>query len=417
MALSRGMTALRAALGAVGGGLEGYTQMQELERKRMREEEATRQAQQAGIANLMLQGFDRPESVLQRQQGARQAAGSAIASALQAASGQPATPLMGDFKALGEGFATARPDRTVTIGGQTLALRETAPEREQRLAQTKTMQEAQAFENAVAQLPAELQQVARASKTISPNVLQTIMQPREGRQPRLQLNEKTGQIINLDTREAFDIPGYKQPPKEAKGEGAGGGGAKGGRSAEAQAALQTMLPTIRANNQRLQEMTPEYVNKLSGLKVMAAAKAPLLANRDDVLGFIGGSLANMASNPEAREYASIARAVTDAVARASEVGVLTNQDIARYQGQILFMPGDTKADRARKFNTLKSWAGWLDNNKEALTSGSPTQVTAAPDDLMAEYPQAATFIQAARSQGESEMAIRRLLEANQGRRR
>jgi hypothetical protein len=150
---------------------------------------------------------------------------------------------------------------------------------------------------------------------------------------------------------------------------------------------------------------------------MAAAKAPLLANRDDVLGFIGGSLANMASNPEAREYASIARAVTDAVARASEVGVLTNQDIARYQGQILFMPGDTKADRARKFNTLKSWAGWLDNNKEALTSGSPTQVTAAPDDLMAEYPQAATFIQAARSQGESEMAIRRLLEANQGRRR
>lgn len=40
MALSRGMTALRAALGAVGGGLEGYAQMQELERRRMREQEA-----------------------------------------------------------------------------------------------------------------------------------------------------------------------------------------------------------------------------------------------------------------------------------------------------------------------------------------------------------------------------------------
>jgi hypothetical protein len=194
-------------------------------------------------------------------------------------------------------------------------------------------------------------------------------------------------------------------------------GQPGGRSAEAKASLQTMLPTIRANNQRLQEMTPQYVNKLSGLKVMAAAKAPLLANRDDVLGFIGGSLANMASDPEAREYASIARAVTDAVARASEVGVLTNQDIARYQGQILFMPGDTKADRLRKFNTLKSWAGWLDNNQVALISGAPTQVTAAPDDLMADYPQAGKFIQAAREQGESEMAIRRLLEANQGRRR
>lgn len=40
MALSRGMTALRAALGAVGGGLEGYTQFQAMEQKRKREEEA-----------------------------------------------------------------------------------------------------------------------------------------------------------------------------------------------------------------------------------------------------------------------------------------------------------------------------------------------------------------------------------------
>lgn len=40
MALSRGMTALRAALGAVGGGLEGYAQFQAMEQKRKREEEA-----------------------------------------------------------------------------------------------------------------------------------------------------------------------------------------------------------------------------------------------------------------------------------------------------------------------------------------------------------------------------------------
>jgi hypothetical protein len=214
MALSKGMTALRAALGAVGGGLEGYAQMQELQRKRMREEEATRQAQQAGIANLMLQGFDRPESVMQRQQGARQAAGSAIVSALQAASGQTPTPITGDLKALGEGYATARPDRTVTIGGQTLTLRETPLERQERLANTQKMRTEQDFENAVAQLPAELQPIARASKVIPANVLQT----REPRQPRVQLNEKTGQVINLDTREVFNIPGYKQPPKEAKAE-------------------------------------------------------------------------------------------------------------------------------------------------------------------------------------------------------
>ena len=174
-----GGTALRAALGAVGGGLEGYTQMRALEQKRQQEQEAMRRAEQAGIANLMLQGFDRPESVLQQQQGARQAAGSAIVSALQAASGQTPTPLAGNFKALGEGYAAARPDRTVTIGDQTLTLRETAPEREQRLAQTKKMQTEQDFENAVAQLPAQMQPIARASKTIPPNVLQTMMQPRQ----------------------------------------------------------------------------------------------------------------------------------------------------------------------------------------------------------------------------------------------
>ncbi len=165
MALSKGMTALRAALGAVGGGLEGYAQMQELQRKRMREEEATRQAQQAGIANLMLQGFDRPESVMQRQQGARQAAGSAIVSALQAASGQTPTPITGDLKALGEGYATARPDRTVTIGGQTLTLRETPLERQERLANTQKMRTEQDFENAVAQLPAELQPIAVSAQS------------------------------------------------------------------------------------------------------------------------------------------------------------------------------------------------------------------------------------------------------------
>ena len=61
MALSRGMTALRAALGAVGGGLEGYAQFQEMERKREfeREKEKAAAARQAMLDAAALRGEER----------------------------------------------------------------------------------------------------------------------------------------------------------------------------------------------------------------------------------------------------------------------------------------------------------------------------------------------------------------------
>ncbi|MFN9952195.1 MAG: hypothetical protein ACK55I_03780, partial [bacterium] len=42
--------------------------------------------------------------------------------------------------------------------------------------------------------------------------MQAITQPKEGRAARLQLTPE-GQIINLDTREVYDIPGFKKTPK------------------------------------------------------------------------------------------------------------------------------------------------------------------------------------------------------------
>lgn len=184
--MARLANALRLALGGATGALEGYGAKQERLRKdallqqqqeRQREMDAQNLAMQ--LAGLQAQGWESPGGVLTKQQGARQAAGSAITSALQAAAGQTPTPIMGDLGSLAGGYATARPDRTITLGGQTLALRETVPEREQRLARTKTMETDQAFENAVAQLPAELQPIARASKVLPSNVLQMLYQPRQ----------------------------------------------------------------------------------------------------------------------------------------------------------------------------------------------------------------------------------------------
>lgn len=184
--MARLANALRLALGGATGALEGYGAKQERLRKdallqqqqeRQREMDAQNLAMQ--LAGLQAQGWESSGGVLTKQQGARQAAGSAITSALQAAAGQTPTPIMGDLGSLAGGYATARPDRTITLGGQTLALRETVPEREQRLARTKTMETDQAFENAVAQLPAELQPIARASKVLPSNVLQMLYQPRQ----------------------------------------------------------------------------------------------------------------------------------------------------------------------------------------------------------------------------------------------
>lgn len=118
MALSRGMTALRAALGAVGGGLEGYAQMQELERKRMREEEAARRQTMMDTLSLVQAGA-MPSA--QRQAVAQQGAsaiGSALASAMNVAGGGQALPF--DASAIQRSAGRfGAPAAQMTLGGTT----------------------------------------------------------------------------------------------------------------------------------------------------------------------------------------------------------------------------------------------------------------------------------------------------------
>jgi hypothetical protein len=90
----------------------------------------------------------------------------------------------------------------------------------------RTMQEAQAKRNqeltqALSALTpdqrAQYEPLVRASFAGVPsNVLQSIMTPREGRARRTQLNEKTGQIVDLDTGETINAKGYVIPPDKEK---------------------------------------------------------------------------------------------------------------------------------------------------------------------------------------------------------
>jgi len=70
--------------------------------------------------------------------------------------------------------------------------------------------------------------------------------------------------------------------------------------------------------------------------------------------------------------------LSDAIARASEVGVLTNQDIARYRTQVLFEPGDTDKLKQEKLNRAIAWGEWLASNQEAINKGDYRNITSPP---------------------------------------
>lgn len=150
----RAMNALQLALGSVGSGIQGYTQArtqreaQEAEQERLRKAEARQMAMD--LANLQAQGYERVDDVQRKQQAAIGAAGSLIGSALDAASGGPvrSLPSMADQKALAQGYATAKPERTLEYGGQQLALRETPTERQERLATAQQMKSRRDAESA-----------------------------------------------------------------------------------------------------------------------------------------------------------------------------------------------------------------------------------------------------------------------------
>ena len=366
MARGFGGTALRAALGAVTGVAEGMRLREEREFERKKTEEAARQAQQMSMANLMLQGFDRPESVLQRQQGARQAAGSAIASALQAASGQTPTPITGDLKALGEGYAMARPDRTVTIGGQTLTLRETAPEREQRLAQTKTMQEAQAFENAVAQLPAELQPIARASKVIPA----TLLQPRQDG-----MTEYQQRIVNLREREL------------------------GMRAQERARSQATSAAPIPANERRsMTELTASIAELDKALK--AAQDNPKAFGIKTILPNIA-----LGRTEGVKPRADVTGAIVKL--RRTEFGTAMSKQ-EKESGQSLFPAGGDDAETViDKLTALREKAQLeLDSKRSFYETASAQPATPAAQQLEQEFPDKAAQIQRARASGYTDAQIR-----------
>jgi hypothetical protein len=140
--MARMMNALQLALGSVGSGIQGYAQARAAreEQERLaaafeRQQQQDEEGRQVRLGELMSQGFEPVADVRRKQQDAVGAAGSLIGSALNAASGNAALPMPSESAqaSLAGGYAGARPSRTITFGGQELSLRETQPERQERL--------------------------------------------------------------------------------------------------------------------------------------------------------------------------------------------------------------------------------------------------------------------------------------------
>lgn len=147
--------------------------------------------------------------------------------------------------------------------------------------------------------------------------------------------------------------------------------------------LSNVLPTIIKANKTLGSWTDKELNQLSPEGVNAAMVANMSSTTPQ--GIATSWLLNktLVSSLD-REYAQYARATSDAVARASEVGVLTNQDVARYQNQVAFVAGDDPATKRRKFDALKSWGLWLETQKSPLLQGNRRSLLQIPGETKTE---------------------------------
>ena len=147
--------------------------------------------------------------------------------------------------------------------------------------------------------------------------------------------------------------------------------------------LSNVLPTISKANKTLGSWTDKELNQLSPEGVNAAMVANMSSTTPQ--GIATSWLLNktLVSSLD-REYAQYARATADAVARASEVGVLTNQDVARYQNQVAFVAGDDPATKRRKFDALKSWGLWLETQKSPLLQGNRQSLLQIPGETKTE---------------------------------
>jgi hypothetical protein len=167
-------------------------------------------------------------------------------------------------------------------------------------------------------------------------------------------------------------------------QGAGGQRAAGRSGTTDKTKLATTLPSVLEAADTLNKMNPNDIKKLRPNVMDWAASAGTASGQ--LLGVPTGpalrELVARGFKPNAAElqYIQYANAIADAVARATDVGVLANFDIVRFRTQVAPTALDITNPEAAafKFRQLKGWANWLANNRDMLQAADAAYESGKP---------------------------------------
>ena len=340
---------LEAVFGALGAGLQGYgadknLRMNREEERLRREEEARRAADQQRI-QLFQSGLEVAAPLEQRAKTLGQSG--ALAGAA------PSVPGMASSGLLGRALAQAGRDmgtdltrgRRLNLGGVDYVqpFSRTTAGREER-------------EQGVQARQAQLEQATRAAE----------LETQFGRQKEL---------IQLQGSEARRLA---TTPRPATGTGGGRADRDGGRG---------VLPTVSGAIADLKRLSPRDIQTLSPVGVSGAANAPRMMSEargpyELAMGIPSSAFFNSLASPKDQRYALHSQAIADAVARANEVGVLSNQDNDRYARQVRLIPNDADDIKQMKVRNLIAWAEWLSNAQSRIAAGeSPDAIKEGATEL------------------------------------
>ena len=354
-----GLTALQAALSGIGGGFAGYakdteTRKADAERERLqreserlqreREEERT-YGREMGLAGLLQQGFTTPEQLATR----RAAAGPDVAnyvsqsvrSMMPGSTAAPPDPTLMQ-RVLDTAGGDFREGQRLTIGGRELVLPESTPQRQDRLAA-----------------------LARGEAR---NAAQVAAQQRaEDKQFQLQRDE-----LQRKADRELKLIGVSQT-------GGSGTGSQRRSGEVSKTQLATQLPSVieasgslNAKNANGQYTFDEKFKKLRPAVMDLIAQTG--KTEGALFGIPTGPIARMGiakifkPTEEELKYVQMANAIADAIARATDVGVLSDFDINRFRTQVTPTALDINNEESSQFklNILRGWATWLANNKKTL---------------------------------------------------
>ncbi len=382
--------ALQTILGAIGGGLEGQAAQRayEDEQRRMERDRLDRLAREAAASErqtmldqvaLLEQGYTEQGERAQNVRRASPALTDALQNAGAAMTGQAPRKAVDMNAIMSAAGQYGAPVSSVNVGGKTFERTQT-PQQERQMvaAQNDARERAQRMEAAT--------EAARLrSEELNANV-QTIKAGLGGK-----VNDAQAMMIarGLAKKEDFITPDMSPADKARfalqwaqlgldrdkfnfeKGQTVPGG-------AGGTAPTETQPPTtVQAAAERVLQLTDKDADKLGSWGANAASVASMESGSP--FGMVtAGALNQVLASDIDREYARLAGPIADAKARRSEVGVLTNQDIARYRSQVFPVAGESKEDRRAKLRTLQAWAREAAGTPQQAASTAQGNASASP---------------------------------------